>query len=308
MNKRWFYAGVALAWTWVADPALAAGNAWLEAGRAAVREARAQQPVPGPARNVILFLGDGMGITTVTAARILEGQQRGESGEENALAWESFPYTAFSKTYSVDAQTAESAGTMTAIVTGAKTTSAVLSVDETVQRGDFKAALQHGLVTILEQAEQRGLATGVVTTTTVTHATPGATYAHTPDRDWEDDSKLSKRGARRGLPRHRAPADRVPVRRRPRGRARRRARELPARRARSIPSTRRRRATVSTAAISRRSGRSGGPARPGSGTARSSKPSIRRRPTICSACSRPPTCSSRPTVRATPAASPRSRR
>ncbi len=200
MNKRWFTAGVALAWTWAADPALAAGNAWLEAGRAAVREARAQQPVPGPARNVILFLGDGMGITTVTAARILEGQQRGESGEENALAWESFPYTAFSKTYSVDAQTAESAGTMTAIVTGAKTTSAVLSVDETVHRGDFKAALQHGLVTILEQAEQRGLATGVVTTTTVTHATPGATYSHTPDRDWEDDSKLSKEARAAGFP------------------------------------------------------------------------------------------------------------
>ena len=200
MNRRWLCAAVALAWGWVAGPALAAGNAWLEAGRAAVRETRAQRDVPGPARNVILFLGDGMGITTVTAARILEGQRRGESGEENVLAFESFPYTAFSKVYSTDAQTPESAGTMTAIVTGAKTSSAVLSVDETVRRGDFKAAAEHGLATILEQAEQHGLATGIVTTTTVTHATPAATYAHSPDRDWEDDSRLSAAARAAGFP------------------------------------------------------------------------------------------------------------
>ncbi len=200
MNRRWLRVIMSCATGLIADPALAADNAWLEAGRAAVAEARAQQAVPGPARNVILFLGDGMGITTVTAARILEGQQRGESGEENVLAWETFPYTAFSKTYSVDSQTPESAGTMSAIVTGAKTTSAVLSVDETVRRGDFKAALQHGLVTILERAEQHGLATGIVTTTTVTHATPGATYAHVPDRDWEDDSRLSGAAREAGFP------------------------------------------------------------------------------------------------------------
>ena len=200
MNSRWLCGLVSLAWVWLADPALAAGNAWLEAGRAAVRETRAQQDVPGPARNVILFLGDGMGITTVTAARILEGQRRGESGEENVLAFESFPYTAFSKVYSTDSQTPESAGTMSAIVTGAKTSSAVLSVDETVRRGDFAAVAGHKLTTILEQAEQRGLATGIVTTTTVTHATPAATYAHSPDRDWEDDSRLSGAARAAGFP------------------------------------------------------------------------------------------------------------
>ena len=102
MRMRWLCATVALAWGSLAAPALAAGNAWLEAGRAAVRATRAQQVVPGPARNVILFLGDGMGITTVTAARILEGQRRGEPGEENVLAFESFPYTAFSKVYTTD--------------------------------------------------------------------------------------------------------------------------------------------------------------------------------------------------------------
>jgi len=200
MGPRRLCAAVALASGWLAGPAVAAGDAWLEAGRKAVAEASAEPVVPGPARNVILFLGDGMGITTVSAARILEGQRRGESGEENMLAFERFPYTAFSKVYTTDDQTPESAGTMTAIVTGAKTRSAVLAVDETVGRGDFKAVAGHELTTILERAEQRGLATGIVTNTTVTHATPGATYAHSPDRDWEDDSRLPPAARAAGFP------------------------------------------------------------------------------------------------------------
>jgi alkaline phosphatase len=149
---------------------------------------------------VILFLGDGMGLSTITAARIREGQLRGEPGEENVLAFERLSNTALAKVYSTDDQTPESAGTMTAIVTGAKTRSAVLAVDETVGRGDFEAVAGHELVTILERAEQRGLATGIITTTTVTHATPGATYAHSPDRDWEDDSRLPSAARAAGFP------------------------------------------------------------------------------------------------------------
>ena len=57
------------------------------------------------AKNIILFVGDGMGISTLTAARILQGQIRGESGEENNLFFENFPYLALSKTYSVNQQT-----------------------------------------------------------------------------------------------------------------------------------------------------------------------------------------------------------
>ena len=56
------------------------------------------------AKNVILFVGDGMGFSTVTATRIFEGQQRGIDGEFNVLAGEAFPYLAASKTYSHDAQ------------------------------------------------------------------------------------------------------------------------------------------------------------------------------------------------------------
>ena len=83
----------------------------------------------GRAKNVILFLGDGMGISTVTAARILEGQQRGMSGEENQLSFEKLPYVALSKTYSANQQTADSAPTMSAIVTGMKTNDGLISVN-----------------------------------------------------------------------------------------------------------------------------------------------------------------------------------
>jgi alkaline phosphatase len=100
------------------------------------------------------------------------------------------PYTALIKTYETDAQTADSAGTMTAIVTGVKTRSGHLSVNQNVEPGDHTAAAGNNLVTILELAEKAGLATGVVTTTRITHATPAACYAHSPARDWEDDSAL----------------------------------------------------------------------------------------------------------------------
>ncbi|MGL4220170.1 MAG: alkaline phosphatase, partial [Shewanella sp.] len=71
----------------------------------------------GAAKNVILFVGDGMGVSTITAARILEGQLKGKTGEENVLSFETLPYVGLSKTYNVDGQTPDSAGTMSAMVT-----------------------------------------------------------------------------------------------------------------------------------------------------------------------------------------------
>jgi alkaline phosphatase len=155
-----------------------------------VARAHEATPATGRARNVVLFLGDGMGLSTVTAARIFAGQQRGETGEENLLAFERLPYTALVKTYDTNQQVPDSAGTMTAIVTGEKTRAGLLSVNRTVERGDFRRTPGNELRTIFEQAEERGLATGLVTTTTVTHATPAALYAHCPERAWEDDSRL----------------------------------------------------------------------------------------------------------------------
>jgi len=78
---------------------------WFNAGRQTVVNALHLQPVKKPAKNVILFIGDGMGVSTITASRIYDGQQKGGHGEENSLSFEKFPYLALSKTYSVDQQT-----------------------------------------------------------------------------------------------------------------------------------------------------------------------------------------------------------
>jgi len=150
------------------------------------------------AKNVILFIGDGMGVSTITAARILDGQNKGLTGEENSLSFESFPFTGLAKTYNVDAQTPDSAGTMTAIISGVKTDAGIISVDEHVERGDCRSVQGNELTTALELAELAGLATGIVTTTRVTHATPAATYAKAPERSWEDNSKLSKAAVKAG--------------------------------------------------------------------------------------------------------------
>jgi alkaline phosphatase len=183
------------------QPALAqTPEEWFANGRAAVEAAKSVKPIEGPAKNVILFIGDGMGIATVTAARILEGQQRGLPGEENLLAFERLPHVALSKTYSVNQQTADSAPTMSAIVTGVKTNDRMISVSSRVQGKDFLAVRDHATRTILERAELRGMATGVVTTARLTHATPAACYAHSPERDWEADSDQSAAANAAGFP------------------------------------------------------------------------------------------------------------
>ncbi|MEQ8265154.1 alkaline phosphatase [Pseudohaliea sp.] len=176
----------------VAIPSHQQENPWFRGGVETVATRGAAQ---GWAKNVVLFVGDGMGVSTVTAARILAGQQAGASGEEHLLSFERFPFTGLAKTYNVDAQTPDSAGTMSAMMTGVKTDMGVFGIDEDVVRGDCASTRGHVVVTALELAELAGKATGVVSTARLTHATPGATYAHTADRDWEDDSELPEGAA-----------------------------------------------------------------------------------------------------------------
>ena len=161
---------------------------WQQQGQQALLAALALQPNTRKAKNVILFIGDGNGVTSVTATRIFDGQSRGESGEENVLSYEHFPHVALAKTYNTNLQTPDSAGTMSAMMTGGKTRAAVISLGPEAVVGQCDGAASAALPTLLEQAEERGLATGIVTTTRITHATPAATYAKSPSRDWEDDS------------------------------------------------------------------------------------------------------------------------
>lgn len=200
--KRWQGRGLVLMAAFAGTNVQAAENAqqWYADGQAALADAQRLKSDKKRAKNVIFFVGDGMGISTITAARILEGQLRSQPGEENLLSFEKLPFVALSKTYSVNQQTPDSAPTMTAMVTGVKTEDGILSVDQDVVRGDYRTVAGNELKTILEQAEERGLATGIVTTARLTHATPAATYAHSPERNWESDAELPADAKAAGFP------------------------------------------------------------------------------------------------------------
>jgi len=149
-----------------------------------------------PAKNVIFFLGDGMGPTVVTAARIYQYGERGALKFEQALE-----RTARIKTYSNDAQTTDSAPSMASYMTGVKANNEVISMTAaTIASGTNKpsadpttlvanavnnCAVGNGAAvpTILELAKANGKAVGAVTTTELTHATPAATYAHICNRN-----------------------------------------------------------------------------------------------------------------------------
>ncbi len=165
-------------------------NQWYSDAALRITNRTAPATTRGAAKNIILFVGDGMGISTVTAARILAGQLQGKSGEEHNLSFDLFPYSGLAKTYNVDAQTPDSAGTMTAIISGVKTDAGVISVDEDIVRGDCSSLPGNELVTALELAEIAGKATGIISTARITHATPAATYAKSADRSWEDISNM----------------------------------------------------------------------------------------------------------------------
>jgi alkaline phosphatase len=141
------------------------------------------------AKNIIFFLGDGMGSTTITAARIFQYQEAG------FLNMEKMPYSARIKTYSNDAQTTDSAPSMGAYMTGIKINNDVISMADAKPvrtRNDANgngtiddcgAANGRAAPTILELAKARGKAVGSITTAELTHATPASTFAHSCQRN-----------------------------------------------------------------------------------------------------------------------------
>ncbi len=167
-----------------------AGDPTFRQAEAALAGRLAAMPGAKRARNVILFIADGMGIELATAIRIASGQLSGLAGEEAMLSWEAFPGLALAKTWNTDAQIPDSAGTATAMLTGIKTRKGVLGVGPAAVRGDCASGLAHPAETLGEIAAARGLAVGIVTTSRLTHATPAAVYAHSANRDWEDDAAL----------------------------------------------------------------------------------------------------------------------
>lgn len=165
-------------------------DTWYQEAKSAIAAAKELKPIDGPAKNVILFVGDGMSVGTITAARIYAGQQKGQKGEEFVLAMERLPHTALSKTYNTDMQTPDSAGTATAMVSGVKTKAGIINVNDNVQRGFCNTQKGNEVKTAFQMAGEKGLSLGVVSTARLTHATPATAYAHSADRNWENDGKL----------------------------------------------------------------------------------------------------------------------
>ncbi|MCB9962063.1 MAG: alkaline phosphatase [Hyphomonas sp.] len=166
-----------------AVPQQAGDSYYVRAAKAV--DARIAERGVKPAKNVILFIGDGMGVSTITAARIYAGQARGVDGESYRLTMETLPYSALSKTYSNDFQVADSASTATAMVTGVKTNSRTLGITSGASYDNCATVDGHRTDSLFDLAERAGLATGVVTTARLSHATPASTYSETPNRDWE---------------------------------------------------------------------------------------------------------------------------
>jgi alkaline phosphatase len=122
-------------------------------------------------KNIILFIGDGMGTAHVTA---------GMSVNSVPLSLESFPYSGFSKTFSSNNYVTDSGAGGTAIACGVKTKNGMIGMTP-----DSVA-----VPSIIEIAHKNGLATGVLSTSSVTHATPASFVAHNSGRgNYEDIAK-----------------------------------------------------------------------------------------------------------------------
>lgn len=119
-------------------------------------------------KNVILMIGDGMGVAEVFAGLTANGGH---------LFLDNFKHVGFSKTQSADKYITDSAAGGTALSTGQKTYNGAIGVNtDTV-----------AIKTLLEMAEEKSMATGLVSTSAITHATPASFIAHQGSRGSYED-------------------------------------------------------------------------------------------------------------------------
>lgn len=114
-------------------------------------------------KNIILMIGDGMGVAQVFA---------GITANHGKLFLDNCKHIGFSKTQSADDYITDSAAGGTAISCGVKTYNGAIGVNNDT----------FAVKSILEEAEEKGLATGLVSTSAITHATPASFIAHQPNR------------------------------------------------------------------------------------------------------------------------------
>ena len=122
------------------------------------------------AKNIILLIGDGMGINQVTAYRIAKG------GPNYISAFDKFPFTGLVKTHAVDTLITDSASAATAYSSGIKTVNGYLGVNKDKQI----------VKNITEMLYEKGYLTSLIATSEITHATPAAFTVHNESRDNTD--------------------------------------------------------------------------------------------------------------------------
>ena len=140
----------------------------------------APPPPDAPFDNIILMIGDGMSWGQINATKKWLGTSAN-------LTMEELPYLGDIETYSLDAPVTDSAAAATALATGNRTNNNMVSM---LPSGKI-------LITILEAAEALGKATGLVTTTPLTHGTPGPFSAHVPNRS--DQSEIARQQLTKGI-------------------------------------------------------------------------------------------------------------
>lgn len=151
------------------------------------------------AKNIILFIADGMGISSHTSGRIYTAQEKHKNGEypefqggeEYQSSFEQFPFAGSVKTYASNGQTPDSSSTASAIMSGVKINKYAVNVMDSIGNRDCPEDGTR-LLTALDLAKLAGKGTGVVTNTRITHATPASTYASIQLRDIEDDTHGDK--------------------------------------------------------------------------------------------------------------------
>uniref|UniRef100_A0AAR2IX60 Alkaline phosphatase n=1 Tax=Pygocentrus nattereri TaxID=42514 RepID=A0AAR2IX60_PYGNA len=142
---------------------------WRAQAQTTLKSALSRKLNTNVAKNIVLFLGDGMGITTITAARILKGQLENQTGEETVMTMDTFPYVGLAKVYSVDFQIPDSAATATAYLCGVKTNLNMVGLSAAAQNGVCRTQKGNEVTSILKWAKDAGKSVGVVTTTRVQH-------------------------------------------------------------------------------------------------------------------------------------------
>lgn len=143
------------------------------------------------AKNIIFFLGDGMSIPTVAAARMSMGK------EEAELSFDKFPHYGLTKTYCVDMTVPDSACTATAYLSGVKCNYRGIGVNANIGSTQCDISEDDFVYSIAQWAQNAGKGTGIVTTARITHASPAGVYANVPHRDWEHNNLVPEacRGA-----------------------------------------------------------------------------------------------------------------